>query len=339
MPYRIPTSEVLRFKGLPEYRYMVSDQLECKKLCGDAQESIYRWWFEFLRCSRDYWFLCKISEGRRPQTRDPILARVYRDFGNIHSLPFSSWWDSRGEELFKERHQGTAEIREFESNSGGINYSNKRWGKIVLEIPLAKRRGEIIEEVKKILTEKGVGSKDAWLSASSAKYPLECAKFDLDRLKTIHTVYALKRYLIDRHNGDLNKPGQFELGAILELNPKAALQRGGIDSIRKKRNIMRVIVSRHLRSAKMIIENVETGRFPYSGAPEGAIPADRFTSSQRRYQKELESEWLSINPFSDLVSRDIREYFRRAKRSMNLSFLEDPFESRAGESYPFEEGL
>jgi len=63
------------------------------------QESIYYWWWEFLRRHDSYKGYCQNKEYRWLHTD---LAQPYQYIGNIHSIPFDKWWKKFGSMLFRE---------------------------------------------------------------------------------------------------------------------------------------------------------------------------------------------------------------------------------------------
>jgi len=83
-------------KGLPRFRYR---SLEAE--LADARVSVRRWWWEYLRLSKDYWLVCQTSRSRlRPETTDEGLANIYKKFGNVHDYTFDQWWLERGSRVF-----------------------------------------------------------------------------------------------------------------------------------------------------------------------------------------------------------------------------------------------
>ena len=90
-------------KGLPRLRFKrPGDSL------AQAKQSHYRWWWEFLRLSKDYWLICQTAQRKsdlvvEPKTRDATLASMYRRFGDIHSMSFEAWWEARGYRVFAEQ--------------------------------------------------------------------------------------------------------------------------------------------------------------------------------------------------------------------------------------------
>ena len=71
-------------KGLARFRYETPEG-EVRA----AAESVRRWWWEYLRLSKDYWLVCKTSSNRNnPRTTDERLARIFQKFGNIYNITF-----------------------------------------------------------------------------------------------------------------------------------------------------------------------------------------------------------------------------------------------------------
>lgn len=53
------------------------------------QDSVFYWWFEFLKRSESYEHQCEIGEG----------GTVYQDFGNVFGVDFLEWWNNDDREL------------------------------------------------------------------------------------------------------------------------------------------------------------------------------------------------------------------------------------------------
>lgn len=92
----VPDEHVL--KGLPRMRHKTPEMS-----LAQAQNSVYRWWWEYLRLSKDYWMLCQTSSSANIRTQDEKLRRVYRRFGDIHNGSFADWWLDRGYRVFSEQ--------------------------------------------------------------------------------------------------------------------------------------------------------------------------------------------------------------------------------------------
>ena len=304
--------EVYRLKSLPTFRFTKKEfELEL----SEAQTSVYRWWYEYLRLSRDYWFLCKVSHGRAVQTTDKRFAEIYNDFGDIFKLPFGSWWKSRGRKVFRES-AAPRKVRVLNPRSPELESSGDKWGSLVVEIPLSLSRRQILRQVGKEITARQEKRPGNLLATSTAKYPVNPVRFKIPTLQTMHEVYCLNRELIVRPNfyENLKKAegfkrqslqvDQFRIGKILHLNRDAEKLHGDNTAVSRKKNVMRATVSRYIARAEHLIANVELGRFPdFSPVTDSGMM--RFTQKQREMQEILEEEWLEQICFSSLSYSEV----------------------------------
>ena len=116
----------------------------------EVRHGIHRWWWEFLRLSKDYWLLCQTSQRRRPETQDREFARVYRAFGDVYSMSFDDWWLDRGSWVFREREAfpKVAQLpRDIKDRIRQRLLSDHIW----VDIPLKLSRRTIQRQLGKIL--------------------------------------------------------------------------------------------------------------------------------------------------------------------------------------------
>jgi hypothetical protein len=296
--------ELTRLKGLPNFRFT---KRESGIQLAQAEESVYRWWYEFLRLSHDYWFLCRQSEGRSPQTKDERFAQVYRDFGDVFQVPFRLWWKIRGNRIFKET-AAPPKVRALKPNHLELDTRNDRYGRILLEVPLSLTRKRIMRQVGKILDEHEAARPRMRIEATTARYPINPVRYQLHTLQTTHEVFNLYRELVvfpqftnSRRIALGYEPvdfevDQYQIGKILHLNRNAEKLIGDEREIARRKNTMRATVGRHLSRAKLLIANVEIGEFPKFDKIE--TNTARFTLDQIKHRDALTDEWLSRSLFS-----------------------------------------
>lgn len=304
--------ETYRLKSLPTFRFTKKEfELEL----SEAQTSVYRWWYEYLRLSRDYWFLCKVSRGREVQTADQRFAEIYNDFGDVFKLPFGIWWKSRGRKVFRES-AAPRKVRVVNPNFPELEKSSDKWGSLLVEIPLSLSRRQILRQVGKEITARQEKRPINLLAASTAKYPVNPVRFKIPTLQTTHEVYCLNRELIvkrkfleTRKNAEALKGqglqiDQFRIGKILHLNRDAEKLHGDSSAISRKKNVMRATVSRYISRAEHLIANVELGRFPdFTPIEDSGVV--RFTQKQLEMREILEKEWLEKILFSSLSYSEV----------------------------------
>ena len=105
-----------------------------KKTPLTADKELYRLWYEFYR-------LALISDDRTVQRSIRKSQLFYADWKVDAAEHFDDWW-SRSRNLFQQREV----VRVFES--GDRRTSNT----ILIEIPIKRPRGEVLSEVKTILS-------------------------------------------------------------------------------------------------------------------------------------------------------------------------------------------
>jgi hypothetical protein len=300
----------VKLKGLPRFEYS-EDEIA---LLEDAGASVYRWWYEFLRLSQDYWFLCQVTNGP-PQTGDARLAQVYRDFRDVFRLPFETWWKVRGINLFYEI-IAPKTVRIHHGIPNDVDRIKRdRWGSIVIEIPLSLTKMTIMKQVSKIISNYTDSRPKNRLETSKAHYPLNPVRYRVHTLRVTHAVHCLHRQMITRrkfieeHGNDdhsiknLPKIDHYEIGRILQLNARAEKLTGDEREIARRKNTMRATVGRYLSRAELLIANVEIGEFPKFKPVEPC--RNRFTDAQIKARDSMRAEWLSINPFSEVTERRI----------------------------------
>ena len=82
------------------------------------ERSVYFLWFEYLRRNEKYKAYCEKKKGTK------TIAKLYEDFGDIHSVEFKSWWKETGRYLFCEQVDlerveeisSTKEYREYQAD-------------------------------------------------------------------------------------------------------------------------------------------------------------------------------------------------------------------------------
>ena len=300
-------------KGLPRFRYR-SQEAEL----ADARVSVRRWWWEYLRLSRDYWMVCQTSRSRlRPETQDERLAFIYKKFGNIHNVTFEEWYLKTGSRTFREQHE-PPKVREIHPIAENI--ARIRNDTILFAVPLALTRNTIQRQISKLLKEHEDKRPNNRLEISRSDFPINPVRYRLHTLQVMHEVYCLHRELIekpaalrmlagaeDQRREWAKKYDQradlYRIGKLLRISPSNERLIGDATEIRAKQNRMRASVSRFLRRTEQLISNVEYGKFPVFSQHER--PDHRFTPRQLEWQKELEAEWWSMNLTSELTGNGV----------------------------------
>lgn len=268
---------------------------------NDARESVLRWWWEYLKLSKDYWLLCQTCPPGRPETTDKRLARVFKFFGNIHEENFDKWWVNTGYMLFAEV-DGPAEVRLH--LPGRLLIPQNNWGSLLVEIPLSLSKKTITKRIHEILKEHEEQRPDSWLAASKAEFPVNPVRFRVPTLKVTHMVYCLHQNRIVRprliHGDDYEVPDIFEIGKMSGVCHGNTRLGHETDLNAAKKNRVRATIGRYIARANLLIQNVEIGTFPVFKPVE---PQKRFTAKQIKHFNQFEEEWLSLKLGSELNSK------------------------------------
>ncbi len=271
------------FKRLPRQR---SSKAQHETELTDARSSIYRWWFEYLKLSKDYWWLTKISNHR---SDDALFQKVWENFGDIYKYEFDDWWLSRGRYLFVEKRMpGRVEKLDWQT----ITREHFNETRLVLSIPLTIRKETVMRKVRGILNQYYDRQFDV-IQHSTALLKLHTGRY---RQESIAVAYDV--WINHRKHVTLMPEGQkkklWEIGEMLNLAGESRLKRGNTPKeVQEKRRMLNALVSRYLRKANALIRNVEIGRFPCydENVP---IHSDRFNDRQRRALERRDSEWDAL---------------------------------------------
>lgn len=315
-------------KGLPRTRRHKTPETSLL----EAQNSVYRWWWEYLRISKDYWLVCQTSKPGSIQTQDQKLRRVYRGFGDIYSGTFDDWWLDRGYRIFSEQEK-FPKVAVVPSRPSERERQVPADDKIWVEIPLKLSKRTIQKQLGKLLDEYESKRLSRRLELSSADFKVNAVQFGTHQLQKVHEVHALHRELIDKpkwlrqHAPDMvtdeAKADLFRIGKLLRLSPSNESLSGEPEIVRARLNRMRVAVSRLLKRSELLIANVEVGTFPSYKPVEQTTP--RFNARQLEQHKELESKWWELTLVSELSADKL-------SRVANVRYVE-PERTRQNDLY------
>ena len=276
---------------------------------GYARNSVRRWWWEYLRLSKDYWLICQTSSSlNNPRTTDEGMRWLYRKFGDIYSVDFDTWYERTGSRIFREQVELPKVIEVADNLS---NLAEERDGKLLLEVPLSLSQATINRQINRILKQHTNERPSNKLETSQSQFPINPVLYRISALQKMHEVWCLHRELIskpvalgeavDKYSakGDL-----FRIGKVLRLSP--ANENPAEDPFihHKRLNIMRATVSRYLSRANMLISNVEVGKFPVF---KKVSSTERFSKGQRESHIELEKLWWDLDLSSTLSGTKVKD--------------------------------
>jgi len=250
-------------------------------------DSSYRWWFEYLRLSKDYWWLCK----QKGKTLDPEFRKVWLAFGDVFEVDFPYWFIKRGYAIFQ---QSVAppkiELLKFIEI---VNLHMEEKNRIVLSVPidisektLKKQFLEIIRSIENRQVRRG----EAEFSLTKVK---GVRKQVLEKAHAVWCMRFQQNYMKEHQPSNVTKLSMYEIGEQLSISPAHNRRAGEREKDRiLKMRVMRVAVNRMHQRAEALIANAEMGRFP-SYEPV-AFKKKRWTNDQQvGLNKAVESgKWM-----------------------------------------------
>ena len=227
-----------------------------KSKTGKAQEnSVYYFWWEFLRRHQGYKETCE--NGGKGK-----YEKLYADFGNVHGVMFRQWWNEgdRGARLFSEPPLPSSIMVMTPKD---IVVLPKDWdlkSLLVVAIPLMLRKRYIQQRLTKLLSQYSKRKRgQRTFKDSRALYPI-AAQFKIGSLKQMLEVYDLH---YSQPNLKLWEIGQnLALTTTLTQTEVTAKRGRGDPTAVNKKNVLAVAASKKLALAKKIIEGVGRGVFP-----------------------------------------------------------------------------
>jgi len=278
-----------------------------------ARTSVRRWWWEYLRLSKDYWLICQTSSNQmNPRTTDEGMHRLYRKFGDIYSVDFDTWYEKKGTYLFREQVELPKVIEVADDLS---NLTEERDGKLLLEIPLSMSQSSINRQINRILKQHIDERPANKLETSKSAFPINPVLYRLPNLQRMHEIWCVHREVIakpvalklakDKYS---TKADLHRIGVVLRLSPSNEGMTQDVELHHQRLNRMRATVSRYLGKANMLIGNVERGKFPVF---KKTIAIDRFSNRHRESHTELEKLWWDLDLTSALSGTKVQDAIQK----------------------------
>jgi hypothetical protein len=274
-----------------------------------ARTSVRRWWWEYLRLSKDYWLICQTSSSaNNPRTIDDGMRWLYRKFGDIYKSDFDTWYERTGTYIFREQVELPKVIEIVDDLS---NLTETRDDKILVEIPLDLSQATISRQINRILKQHITMRPANKLQMSQSQFPINPVLYRLPALQRMHEIWCVHREVIakpvaleqakDKYStkGDL-----YRIGVALRLSPSNEGMAEDVELHHQRLNRMRATVSRYIGKAKMLISNVELAKYPVF---KKTLPVDRFSKKQRESHAELEKLWWDLDLTSQLSGTKVQD--------------------------------
>ena len=260
------------FKRLPTQRHSSPDTAAV-----DARNSIYRWWWEYLRLSEDYFLASTIGPHAFKRVVDPEFARVLDGFGPVHGIQFGDWFRKRGYKLFIEQDQPAA-LRTYSFESAGPEMFKDN--RLVVSVPITIKVATAVRQFKRELErhreQHGLAERRWRLEdVTTAQFKLHTGRYNMEALSTMFEVWVTHRRRVTLAPAG-SRALLWQIGEELKLGRGLEAYQSSVHRQTRER-ILNATVSRYLRRANLLIANAECGRFPcFDPVP----PRERFTKKQ-----------------------------------------------------------
>jgi hypothetical protein len=216
--------------------------------------------------SKDYWWVCK-QQGK---TLDKELNAMWRDFGDVYRFDFEYWWRHKGRDIFVEQIK-LPHVKKLDEYFSNVSPTRENY--LIVEIPLNLSERTIARQVLAQIRQhpnRVTETKNQRGRVSNAKRPLaKLVGVRKDILKRAHEIWCVNHLVkLAKQEGStigapFNKMTTHQMGVGFRLVRNCMPKAGdGIIFGKKKRNGMKVAVSRMLARADALIANAEIGRFP-----------------------------------------------------------------------------
>lgn len=234
----------------------------------------YRLWFEYLKLA------CRDAEIK-------VDKKLYKSWGDFEKLSFDEWWGPNWRELFAV--ETGVRVMERDEALGGSETA------IAIRVPLSLDANTAIHELRELLHEHGIGNREA--PRVKGKFALtegSVQGFE-KRMNTARCMLRLYGYWLKHEKADRNK--RIERAALDYLDWASAWDEKIVSKgwnrprpylpvcfktfgtfVRQKKSGRRVVggaaafegnaedarrmISRYIRKARKIAENVGSGEFP-----------------------------------------------------------------------------
>lgn len=226
------------------YKHPTFGRTKVAKNQHPYKNSVYYFWWEFLRRNDAYRKCCK-SNGKGK------LKNLYADFGDIFNSDFKTWWntENRGVNLFAEElvpeFKVIDELPEFLPNNT-----------LFIQLPLQLPKRYLSNQFQKILRNHHGGRKGIRTNKfSTAKYPIT-GHVDISSLEKCLRVYDYKLANPNKFLWEIGNDCKVVLQSKLIKDPKTDL------NFYAKKMVLANTTKRLLNKAKLIIEGTSKGLFP-----------------------------------------------------------------------------
>ena len=260
------------YKGLPGF-IRADDEV----LARDAEETIYRWWWEYLRLSPAFWFA---RETGHPLL-DGGMAESYELAGNLKGGNFRRWWEETGVNVFAEaKRPATVKVLDLEN----LIQHQFREKALYLEVPLTMRKELILKKIREELDKVHDGRNLDVTKTANAPLKLHTKRY---RLRVIELEYWVLLYKLLYEDIAV-----WRVGDRLQIAPHLKLRGAELRLVKDKYNQLTSLTGRHLYKARYTLTNAERKSFPNTGKI--VIPQD-FMPFGEKYHRDYQAAIGEVN--------------------------------------------
>lgn len=227
------------------------------------QRSPYYWWWAYLKRNDEYIACCERDGTGK-------LAKLYKDFGDVRSDDFRSWWGGslqRGQLLFAEKSSDLKLKRITNQDEWMDDWTgNTDVAVFVVNMAIGRRKLQQMFAAELSKHHKGRRGRPALGTVkSTAMYPLH-RNYSQHNLRSMLETYDA--WLANEALPKSQRKPQWAIGDSIKLVANAVSKKTDTQAEKTaKHNVMSVAVNRYVRQAKAIITNTVKGQFPNSDSP------------------------------------------------------------------------
>jgi len=227
--------------------------------------SPYYWWFKYLQLNDDYIATCS-ADGVG------ICADMYKDFGDIRTIDFKTWWNLHASLFAEPRSNYSMQIANDTNTLAPFNSD------LVLNliVPLTWTQRTLKKRFSELVLSKiAKGKRGVSVDDSEAKYMLS-GKWHIEALKTAYTIYKLrKEFNVGKEFDSVisatvkRKTKRYDLSwadlAIRARLPNTLHMKEGVKNKQNsdERKIITILTKRYYKRAEQFIKAAATTSFPH----------------------------------------------------------------------------
>lgn len=273
-------------------RYRMKDGREVLAEGVEIQDSLYYWWFVYLRLSKKYQKACGLDVAMSAEEEKEYNAwwkshgeKLYADFGNIFEVDFWDWWratdsntkQNKGARLFGikatevlDDFASFEQVQEIVQEQAKSEYALLVIPTYLTRATITKRINKLIEKLAKENKLKPQADKEP-----RAKYHPKATKVDIHSLKRCKEAYEAK--LAGKSNVEIgagNLLSAKELADLMRDRRVTQVDKKEIRHATDRKNYFNMTAVRFVKKARENIAAVERGEFPVGHATNTKTKSD-----------------------------------------------------------------